>query len=202
MIISVREWRYLLTTRGEKQDFIYFKIYEVQWEYVRVEWEYAGVEWEYDGSRWTMKSCFSPLDWPLPPFLLPRVFFIFCCVMTKFTQIPQPLERYPCIGYHYPSGDDQIHSNSSTSRKISMQRDIVTRRVMTKFTQIPQLLERYLCIGYHYPLGNDQIHSNSSTSRKISMYPNIVTRRVMTKFTQIPQLLERYPCIQISLPVG
>ncbi len=28
---------------------------------------------------------------------LPRVFFIICCVMTKFTQIPQLLERCPCI---------------------------------------------------------------------------------------------------------
>ena len=112
-------------------------------------------------------------------------------VMTKFTQIPQLLERYLCIGYHYPLGNDQIHSNSSTSRKISMQRDIIILRIITKFTQIPQLLERYLCIGYHYPSGNDQIHSNSSTSRKISMYPNIVTRRVMTKFTQIPQSSEK-----------
>jgi hypothetical protein len=41
--------------------------------------------------------------------------------------------------------NDQIHSNSSTFRKISMQRDIIIRRVMTKFTQTPQLLERYPC---------------------------------------------------------
>ncbi len=36
--------------------------------------------------------------------LLPRVFFIICCVMTKFTQIPQPLERYPCSEISLPIG--------------------------------------------------------------------------------------------------
>jgi hypothetical protein len=43
--------------------------------------------------------------------------------------------------FHHLLRNDQIHSNSSTSRNISMQRDIIIRRVMTKFTQIPQSSE-------------------------------------------------------------
>ncbi len=61
---------------------------------------------------------------------LSRVFFIICCVMTKFTQIPQLLERYSCSEISF-----------------------VTRWAMTKFTQIPQLLERYPCSEISLPVG-------------------------------------------------
>ena len=43
--------------------------------------------------------------------------------------------------FHHLLRNDQIHSNSSTSKKIFMHRDIIIRRVMTKFTQISQSSE-------------------------------------------------------------
>jgi hypothetical protein len=55
--------------------------------------------------------------------------------------------------FHHLLRNDQIHSNSSTSRKISMHWDIIIRRVMTKVTQIPRLLERYSCIEISLSFG-------------------------------------------------
>jgi hypothetical protein len=55
--------------------------------------------------------------------------------------------------FHHLLRNDQIHSNSSTFRKISMHQDIIIRRVMTKFTQIPQLLERCPCIEISLSFG-------------------------------------------------
>ncbi len=77
-----------------------------------------------------------------------NIIFFFLLILRNSKVIISP----PGI-FHHLLRNDQIHSNSSTSRKISMQRDIVTRWVMTKFTQIPQLLERYPCSGISLPLG-------------------------------------------------
>jgi hypothetical protein len=55
--------------------------------------------------------------------------------------------------FHHLFRNDQIHSNSSAFRKISMHQDIIVRWVTTKFTQIPQLLERYPCIEISLPVG-------------------------------------------------
>ncbi len=97
-------------------------------------------------------------------FLLPRKTSAFhihprYCLATQHHLFFSPILRNskmiissPGI-FHHLLRNGQIHSNSSTSRKISMHRDIVIFRVMTEFTQIPQPLERYPCIKISLSVG-------------------------------------------------